>query len=108
LFVISIFPAGLYFGMGDDREELVGVALDPEVKAPGFGYASLPDVISFVVFLCPEGGVAEVLNEKVELLLKRALDCDWSGAKVAAESVSPLSAHAARGDSGSALVHVQI
>src|SRR5216683_3202562 len=49
----SVSPA-LLFGMRADGEELVGVAFDAEVKAPGAGYASLPDVVGFIVLLGPE------------------------------------------------------
>jgi len=38
-------------GVTADAEELVGIAFDAEVKAPGTGYSTLPDIACFIIFL---------------------------------------------------------
>ncbi len=56
--------------MRADGEELVGVAFDAEVEAPGASYAGLPDVVGFVVLLGPKRRVTEVAQEQCDLFLK--------------------------------------
>jgi hypothetical protein len=52
----------------------VGIARYLEVKAPGAGYASLPEIHAFVVLLGAKGRMSEVLKEQKRLFVKRPSD----------------------------------
>jgi len=48
--------------MRHDIEEDIGVALDPEIKAPSVVHTGLPDVMNLIVFLGAQGRVPEILG----------------------------------------------
>ena len=62
---------GRLFWVGDDIEKHVGVALDAKIKAPVVVHPSLPHISGFVVLLGTEGRMAEILQKKDELLVKK-------------------------------------
>jgi hypothetical protein len=46
----SYFAAGILFGMGCNVEKIVSIAPDLKIKTPCSIDASLPDIVSLVVF----------------------------------------------------------
>lgn len=57
----------LFLGMGDDFEDVVGVANDLEVEPPALVDPRLPAIANFVVFLGMEERVVEVLKQEINL-----------------------------------------
>jgi len=47
-----------------DVKEIIGIALDLEIKTPRPIDASLPDITRFIVLFGPQGRMAKNLNEK--------------------------------------------
>ncbi len=60
--------------VGDDVDQVVGVAFHPVIKTPPPVDPSLRDVLCLVVLLGVEGGVAWVAEEVAELLAEGPLD----------------------------------
>jgi hypothetical protein len=50
------------FGMRCDVKQIIGVAPDLKVKTPRPIHAGLPDIVSFVVLLGSQGGMAEIFK----------------------------------------------
>ena len=73
--------------MFGDVVEPVGVALDREVKPPPSRDPGLPEVARLVVLLGAQGGVAEVLEQELEFLVKGPLDGGWSAGVAADEAL---------------------
>ena len=55
---------------GDDR---VGVPLRLKVESPVTIYSGLPNIIGLIIFLGPKRGVAKVLSQQANLLVKSFL-----------------------------------
>ncbi len=70
--------------MGNDVEKHVSVPVHTKIEAPVVVYSRLPDIGGFVVLLSAEGRIAEVLQKKDELLVKKLLDTNGSA------SIAPL------------------
>ena len=60
--------------MRDDVEQDVRVVFNSRIEPPVASDASLPAVLTFVVFLGMERRMAEVLKQEDHLLVKRCLD----------------------------------
>ena len=56
--------------MCHDREHPVGIALDGEVQAIIVIHTCLPDILSLIILLGAQRGVAEVAHKKAKLFIK--------------------------------------
>jgi hypothetical protein len=63
--------------MRHEIDEMIDIAIYFEIKTPPTIDASLPDVSGLIVFLGPEGGVAEIGDQEFDTPLKRSLDVRW-------------------------------
>ena len=70
----SIVGTTALLRVGGDVDELVGVALDPEIETPRLVDPCLPDVAGFVVLLGVQGRVAEIVEKELKLPIKDPLD----------------------------------
>jgi hypothetical protein len=60
--------AALLFGVGDDGENDIFIALDLEIKAPVARYPTLPHIERFAVLLGMQGRMITVLQQEAQLL----------------------------------------
>ncbi len=72
---------------------MVGVALDPELKAPGAVHAGLPKVSLLVVLFRVEGRVSEIAEQVSKLLTEGLLDLGGSFDVAPREALSEDDAH---------------
>src|SRR5271157_845386 len=73
----------------------VGVVFDDEIQTPVFRHARLPPTPAFVILLCAEGRVPEVLEQEQRLLAKRRLDVFGRFGEGPREMRSPAELHLA-------------
>jgi len=59
--------------MRDNGDNRVGVSLHLKIESPVTIYSGLPNIIGLIVFLGPKRGVAKVLSQQANLLIKSLL-----------------------------------
>lgn len=79
--------------MWGDIDQLVRVALDPEIEAPPLIHPRLPEVTGFIVFLGAQGRMAEILEKELKFPVKRSLDGWGRGGVALDEALREARAH---------------